>query len=570
MNEMNVWRVDLQRQTVESEPIPPSWERFGGRGLIARVLLDEIPADCEPLGPSNKLILAPGLLVGHRISSCDRISFGAKSPLTGGVKESNAGGSTGLMLTYLGIKALVIEDQPDSEGWFVVHLSTEGGRIEAADDLIGRGVYETANLLLSRYGSHVGIALIGRGGEIGLRSAGIQNLDKDREPSRIAARGGLGAVMGSKRLKAIVIDSTQGSPPPIENVELFEQAKAYYLKELMAHPRTEAYAEFGTAGMVNLCNHVGGMPTRGFSSGEFEFAEEISGEAMRDLLVERGGESKTTHACMAGCTIRCSNIYADQEGRKVVSPVEYETIGMVGSNLGLEDLDSIASLNRELNDLGLDSIEIGAALGVAADAGLLEYGDSARALELVQEIRQGTDFGRVLGHGAAATARSLGVERVPTTKGQAMSAYDPRAIKGTGVTYATSPQGADHTAGLTIRAEVDHLDPEPQADLSLKSQINMAGYDSLGVCLFGTFGFASAPGALADLLKARYGWNLGEDPLQPLGRATLKDELAFNKAAGFGPEDDRIPEWMRREALPPRGGVFDVPDEAMDSIFNDL
>jgi aldehyde:ferredoxin oxidoreductase len=151
-----------------------------------------------------------------------------------------------------------------------------------------------------------------------------------------------------------------------------------------------------------------------------------------------------------------------------------------------------------------------------------------------------------------------------------MSAYDPRAIKGTGVTYATSPQGADHTAGLTIRAKVDHLDPKPQAKLSLNSQINMAAYDSLGVCLFGTFGFASAPGAIGDLLSALYGWDLGEEPLQILGRETLRTERAFNKAAGFGPEDDRIPAWMKKEALPPRGGVFDVPDEDLDSLFNQL
>ncbi|MFQ5921370.1 MAG: aldehyde ferredoxin oxidoreductase C-terminal domain-containing protein [Anaerolineales bacterium] len=567
---MKVWRADVHSQEVRSDSASPAWERIGGRGLIARILLDEVPADCQPLGQSNKLIFAPGLLVGHKISSCDRISIGAKSPLTGGVKESNAGGSTGLMLSHLGMKALVIEGQPKDDEWRVLLLNADGGRFEAADVPAGLGVYETARELLKRYGSHVGIALIGRGGEMGLRSAGIQNLDKDREPSRIAARGGLGAVMGSKRLKAIVIDSSHGAPPRIDNQELFAQAKAYYTKELMDHPRTEAYAEFGTAGMVNLCNHIGGMPTRSFTSGSFESAEDISGESMRDLLVERGGVSKKTHACMAGCTIQCSNVFAGPEGNKVVSPLEYETIGLVGSNLGIDNLDAVAALNWELNDLGLDTIEVGAALGIAAEAGLLEYGDSRRANELVQEIREGTELGIALGHGAVATARRLGIERVPATKGQAMSAYDPRAIKGTGVTYATSPQGADHTAGLTIRAEVDHLDPKPQPELSLNSQINMAGYDSLGVCLFGTFGFGSAPGAIGDLLVALYGWDLGEEPLQILGRDTLRNERAFNKAAGFGPEDDRIPEWMKIEALPPRGSVFDVPDKDLETLFDQL
>jgi aldehyde:ferredoxin oxidoreductase len=197
----------------------------------------------------------------------------------------------------------------------------------------------------------------------------------------------------------------------------------------------------------------------------------------------------------------------------------------------------------------------------------MEFGDDQRALALVDEIRQGTPLGRILGHGAATVGKVFGVTRVPAVKGQAISAYDPRAIKGTGVTYATSPQGADHTCGLTIRAQVDHLDPEGQAELSLNAQINMAGYDTLGACLFGGFGFATAPGAIRALLQGRYGWDLGEEALQVLGRETLGLERAFNQAAGFSAADDRLPEWMTIEALPPRGSVFDVPAEDLDGVF---
>jgi aldehyde:ferredoxin oxidoreductase len=257
---------------------------------------------------------------------------------------------------------------------------------------------------------------------------------------------------------------------------------------------------------------------------------------------------------------------ADPQGRKIVSPLEYETIGLVGSNLGLDRLDDIAELNWQMNDLGIDTIETGAALGVAARAGVMRFGDAARARELLDEIRRGTPLGRILGSGAAATGKALGVRHVPAVKGQAMPAYDPRAIKGTGVTYATSPQGADHTCGLTVRAKVDHLDPKIQADLSRATQISMAGYDTLGACLFAGFGFAKAPGALRDLINGRYGWNVGDNILQELGLQALKMERAFNEAAGFGALDDRIPEWMTEEPLPPHNSVFDVAEGDLDRV----
>ncbi len=397
-------------------------------------------------------------------------------------------------------------------------------------------------------------------------AAGIQNLDKDDEPSRINARGGLGALMGSKRLLAVVIDASSGEPPHLVDETLFKRAQKYFVDKLLEHPQTTVYADYGTASMTMMCDGLGALPTRNFSSGTFEGARAISGEALRDLMLERGGESQTTHACMPGCTIRCSNCFADASGKKIVSPIEYETIALLGSNLGIDDLDVIARLNWELNDLGLDTIEIGAALGVAAEAGLMEFGDGERALALIAEIRRDTPLGRTLGNGAAFTGSSLNVRRVPSVKGQAISAYDPRALKGTGVTYATSPQGADHTAGLTIRAKVNHLDPQGQVDVSRKAQINMAGFDTMGACLFSGFGFADAPDAIRDLLIGRYGWDIPDDILQRLGEETLQLERSFNHAAGFSAADDRLPEWMTTEPLPPHNRVFDVDAEDLDGI----
>jgi aldehyde:ferredoxin oxidoreductase len=502
------------------------------------------------------------------LSSCDRISIGGKSPLTGGIKEANAGGQTGLQLTHLGIKALIIEDQPEESGWWLIHLSADGVRFEPAEQITGLGVYDKTPRLLEHYGDKIAIALIGPGGEKMMLSAGIQNLDKDGVPSRIAARGGLGAVMASKGLQAIVIDNSGGSQPPLADSEAFKQARKDYNKALIAHPQTMAYADYGTAGMTNMCNAFGGMPTHNFSAGQFEGAEKISGEAIRQQLLEREGESQISHPCMAGCAIQCSNVYGDKDGKALVSPLEYETIGLMGSNLGIDDLDTIALMNRELNDLGLDTIEIGAALGVAAEAGQMTFGDGERVLELINEIRTGTSLGRLLGAGAAATGKFFGIERIPVVKNQAISAYDPRAIKGTGVTYATSPQGADHTSGLTIRANVDHLDPNVQVDVSRGAQYKMAGYDSLGACIFAGFGFSNNFEVIPALLNARYGWNTSVEILTDLGRESLKLEREFNRKAGFTPADDRIPEWMTREPLPPHNAVFDVFEEDLDTIFD--
>ena len=567
---MKIWRINTRTQSMRKEAVPQTWQPLGGRGLLAQILVDEVDPTCYPLGAANKLIFAPGLLVGHRLSSCDRISIGGKSPLTNGIKEANAGGRTGLQLTHLGIKALILEDQPADENWWLLHLSAGGARFEPAGDLVGLGVYESAPPLLERYGKKAAIALIGPGGEMGLSSAGIQNVDKDGVPSRIAARGGLGALMGSKRIKAIIIDAADGEKPPIADLKAFRKAQKAYNKALMAHPQTHSYTDYGTAAMTNMANSMGAMPTRNFSIGQFESAEQISGEQLRLTILNRGGESDPSHACMAGCTIRCSNVYAGEDGKSIVSPLEYETIGLLGSNLGIDNLDDIGRLNWEVNDLGLDSIEVGAALGVAAEAGLLQFGDSARAHELIGEIRAGTPLGRILGNGAAVTGRIFNVERVPVVKGQAMSAYEPRVIKGTGVTYATTPQGADHTCGLTIRAQIDHQNPDGQVALSRNAQLNAAGYDTLGVCAFAGFGFAATPLTIRDLLEARYGTSFPEDILQALGRNAIRLEREFNRAAGFTTADDRLPEWMTRETVAPHNTLFDVPDHELDAIFSDL
>lgn len=567
-----VWRVNVREQTLKQEPVPDAWKRLGGRGLLARILLDEVDAKCDPLGPGNKLIFAPGLLVGHMLSSTDRISVGGKSPLTGGIKEANAGGRTGYHMTFMGMHALIIEDQPQESGFWVLHLSLDGAKWERADELVGLGVYEAAPKLLAKYGDKVAISLIGPGGEMLLKSAGVQNIDKDRVPSRIAARGGLGAVMGSKGLKAIVFDQAGGQKPPIVDPEAFKVATKDYTKSVMEHPQSITYRDYSTAAIAAMCQSFAALTVKNFSRGTFEHVDDVDGDALRDFTLKRGKPSDPSHACMAGCTIKCSNILGGDDGKIIVSPLEYETIGLMGVNLEIHSLDSIGRLNWQVNDLGLDSIEVGGALGVAAEAGLMQWGDEAGALKLIDEIRKGTELGRIIGDGAVSVGKAYNIERVPAVKGQAMSGYEPRSIKGTGVTYATTPQGADHTCGLTIRAKVNHLDPTAQKDASLNAQLNMAGYDTLGACIFAGFGYAATPDAVVKrLLAARYGWDdLPDNVLQALGKETIKMEREFNRRAGFTKEDDRLPKWMTEQPIPENGAVFDVSEEVLDTIFDGI
>jgi aldehyde:ferredoxin oxidoreductase len=345
--------------------------------------------------------------------------------------------------------------------------------------------------------------------------------------------------------------------------------------------RIKVLRDYGTASTVMLTQNLGGLPTRNFSQGRFDGAEALSGEALRDLILTRGGAGTPTEACMAGCVIQCSNIMPDAAGGLAVAPMEFETLGLCGSNLGLDSLDAIARINRLCNDLGLDTIEIGAALGVmmeAADSGqvlpdfdldeLPRFGDGERAAKIVAEIEHGGRLGMLVGQGVVAVGRALGVRRVPAVKGQAMSAYDPRVVKGTGVTYATSPQGADHTAGLTVFAPVNHLDPAGAVALSRTVQVQRAAYDALGLCVFNLGATGPRPDVILEMLNSAYGVQLPAGWLNELGRRVIDIERAYNLAAGFTSEDDRLPAFFTQEPLASTGSVFDVPADALDRMWD--
>jgi aldehyde:ferredoxin oxidoreductase len=563
----------MDRLECRWESIPAEYERLGGRGLVARIMLAEVPPQCDPLGPKNKLILAPGLLGGTSLSSSGRLSIGGKSPLTGGVKEANCGGSGGADLARLGVKALVVEGKPAEEKLFQLYLSGAGAELLPADDWRGLGTYATAARAQERWGAGYTVISIGQSGEFLMGAAGVACTGAGEQTSRVAARGGLGALMGSKGLKAIVLDASTADAPPLADPELFRASARRFANELIESPKTGrkgAMHTYGTSAIVAAVNEMGAFPTRNFSEGSFEAAENLTGQRLREITLERGGKVGTT--CMKGCVIACCNVFVDEEGKSIVSTLQYETIGLLGSNLGLGSLDEVARLNRQCNDYGLDSIEAGAALGVAAEAGLARFGDEESFATLLDEMSAGSVLGRVLGQGATVTGRVLGVSRVPAAKGQAMPAYDPRALKGNGVTYATSPMGADHTAGNAFgaRLQVDPLGIEGQRELSLDLQLGAAMLDTTGLCLFARPPVYGDPQLMVDLINGRFGWGWSVDDLEKLKRKVLELELEFNEKAGHTAADTRMPEYMTREPLPPHNTVFDVPDREMDAVFADL
>lgn len=562
-------RVNMSSLQVNEEQLPGKYAGLGGRGLTSRLVLDEVPPTCDPLGHHNKLVMAPGILGGTTLSSSGRLSIGAKSPLTGGIKESNAGGVNGQKLAKLGISALVIEGAA-ADGPYLLFLSAEGGRLVPAADLKGMGNYALIAELARRYGGRAGIISIGPAGEMCLAGAAIANTDRDGVPSRFNGRGGLGAVMGSKGLKAVVIgDSGASKEIIIKDKETFGRVAKELHGDLLSNPVIQGYTKYGTPGILTMLNELGALPTFNFREGSFDGANRIGGEAVYNLIQERGGEGNPSHACMNGCVIKCSNIFPGPDGKAIVSPLEFETLGLLGSNCGIADLDAIARLNWLCNDLGIDTIETGAALAVAMEAGAISFGDAKGAERLIKEIGEGSLLGRALGGGAVLTGRLLGVRRIPAVKGQAISAYDPRGVKGNGVTFVTSPMGADHTAGNLVRAKNQHL-PEGQVALSLNAQILMAAYDNLGLCIFLGAAFNPKLDLVRRLVMAKEGAELPGDYITRLGKQVLRTEWEFNKRAGFTPSDNRLPEFMHEEQLSPLKTIFDVDYKEMDEALEAL
>ncbi len=550
---------------------------LGGRALTSAIVSKEVPPLCHPLSGENKLVIAPGLLSGTAAAQSGRISVGCKSPLTGGIKEANSGGQASQVLAKLGYNAIVLEGKPATGDLYKVFINKDGVTITKDNSLRMLTNYDLVEKMKKEFGDKMCCISCGPAGEMKMGAATVAFTDMEQRPTRHAGRGGVGAVMGAKNIKVIVLDSTGMPVRPPKDPQKFQEANKRFVDGLKKHPVTgQGLPSYGTNVLTNILNEVGGYPTYNFKQGRFDGAAKISGETEAETESKRG--ANPTHGCHRGCVIQCSGTYNDKDGHYLTKQPEYETVWAHGGNCGISDLDKIAMLDFLDDNYGLDTIEMGATIAVAMEAGLAKFGDADAAIRLVNEVGKGTDLGRILGNGAAMTGRAFGVERVPVVKGQAMPAYDPRAVQGIGVTYATSPMGADHTAGyavaqnvLKVGGDVNALKPEGQVELSRNLQIATAAIDSTGMCLFIAFAVLDQPDtfqALLDLLNAFYGLNLTGDGVTELGKKVLTMERDFNARAGFTHQQDRLPDYFKTEKFAPHNVTFGVKDEDLDKVFN--
>jgi len=587
---MWILRVNMTDRTYSLSEVPEAYKNLGGRGMTSTIVCDEVSPLCHPLGPNNKLVFAPGIVTGTSASTSARISVGAKSPLTGGIKEANAGSPWSQYLAMMQIKALVVEGQPNKKGKFWMAYLTwdvKAGKPKveffSADGYKGKDLYEVYPKLFKRFGKSAAIAGCGVVGEYGYANSGIVFNDLAKRPSRYAGRGGLGAVMASKGLKFIVADAKGAPNVNIVDKALFDQGCKKLADALLTHDVTKpkgALNSYGTAVLINIMNEAGGLPTRNFSSGRFKGAAKTAGETIFEVNKKRLGKELYNHACSPGCIIKCSNTWYKPNGTEHTSCLEYESDWALGANCGIDNLDHIAEMIRLCNAYGLDTIETGATLGVAMEAGIAPFGDSKKAIKLIHEMGKGTPLGRILGGGTGFAGKAFGMVHVPAVKGQGMPAYEPRAVKGIAITYATSTMGADHTAGYTIAPEIlsvggkaDPLSPEGKAGLSRAFQATTAFIDSSGHCLFIAFAILDIPSGFEGMMEecnGILGTNWKSEDAAKIGAEILRKERAFNEAAGLTKADDRIPEFMKYEPLPPHNQVFDVPDSALDSVFGEL
>ncbi len=575
----SILRIDMGAEGGPKVTVVPvgAYVGLGGRAMTSAVVSAEVPPTCHPLGAENKLVIAPGLLGGTTGAMSGRISVGCKSPLTGGIKEANAGGQAAAKLARLGYAAVILEGKPKGDDLYRIVINKDGVKISTVNDLRMTGNYKVVEKIKEEFGDKAACLSIGQAGELRLTAASVACTDVEQRPTRHAGRGGVGAVMGSKGVKVIVLDDTGMATRAPKDPEKFREANKRFIEGLRGHAVTgQALPAFGTNVLANILDEAGGYPTYNFREGKFQGVSKISGETIAELETARGGVP--THGCHTGCVIRCSGTYVDKDGHYISKQPEYETVWSHGANCGIDDPDKIAMLDFLDDDIGLDTIEMGVTIGVAMEGGLLRFGDADGAIEMIKEVGKGTPLGRVIGCGAAVTGKVLGVEKVPVVKGQALPAYDPRAVQGIGVTYATSTMGADHTAGYAVATNilkvggfVDPLKPEGQVELSRNLQIATAAIDSTGMCLFIAFAVmdqAETFQALIDMLNAFYGLSLTGDGVVELGKKVLSMERDFNKRAGFTAHHDRLPSFFRKEPVPPHNVTFTVTDEELDQVFN--
>jgi aldehyde:ferredoxin oxidoreductase len=552
-------RVDMTTQTVSVEDFPEKWKYLGGRALSARILVEECDPTCDALGPDNILVLAPGVLSGTAAPTSGRMSVGGKSPLTGGIKEANAGGNPAQDMMKLGYRVIIVTGQPaDREARFALDVSADGVSLKAVPDCKGLWNYALIDHLAQSYSANASFVSIGPAGERMMRGASVCCTDQDdvRRPARHAARGGLGAVMGSKGLKYVAVDAGKLGVRQGGDKKAFMQLCKGMSKNYLDGPQPMQY---GTSPSVDMAQMLHTFPYKNRVEGQSPDAPTLTGTGIIASFEERGGGM---HNCMTGCIVSCSNIVHDKDGNYKTSALEFETLTLLGANCAVDTWDKVAALDRLCDEVGLDTIETGAALGILMDSGGMEWGDNVGMERLIAEVAEGGELADAIGNGADATGAKTGHHRVPTVHGQAIPAWDPRPLKATGVTYVTSAMGADHTAGLVVNPGAT---PDQMARLSQEQQHINAAIDASGFCMF----LMPNMEQIREFYAAYFGEEISREQFLDLTWQCLSDEWEFNRRAGWTAADDKMPDCMKQDAVGAEGAkvVFDVPDDVIQATY---
>jgi aldehyde:ferredoxin oxidoreductase len=500
------------------------------------------------------LVMAPGVLSGTTAPTSGRISIGGKSPLTGGIKEANAGGNPGQHLMKLGIRAIVVKGKPaDADKRYGLRIDEGNVSIVDATEYKGMWNYACCEKLLENESKNASVISIGPAGELQLAGASVACTDQDQErrPARHAARGGLGAVMGSKGLKWVLVDPGKAKTRQPASKD-FNKLNKTYSQDYLDGPQMFKH---GTSSVVPLANMLNTFVYKNRTEGQSPDVETLDGARIVESFETRGGGM---HNCMTGCIVKCSNIVHDKDGNYKTSALEFETLTLLGGSCAIKTFDEVAELDRLCDEIGLDTIETGAAIAILMDSGGMEWGDSAAAMALLKEIAEGTERGQMIGNGAVATGKARKHKRVPHARGQAIPAWDPRPLKATGVTYAAGPMGADHTAGLVVNPG---LTEDQLAQASQECQIVNMVCDSSGFCQF----ISPTITLMAEYYTLLYGETVTPEELGDQGWECMQDEWSFNAKAGWRDEDNGLSECLVEEGIGPDNAMkFDVSLEVIN------
>ncbi len=588
-----ILRVDLSAGTCKSEPLNMEWanQYLGQRGLATKYFVEEVDAKVDPLGEANKIIWATGPLTGTMASTGGRYAVITKGPLTGAIACSNSGGYWGAGLKFAGWDMIIFGGKSPKP----VYLSIVDDKAELKDasHLWGKTVWQTEEILKKEAQDPLTrVSSIGRAGENKVLYAAVVN-----DLHRAAGRSGIGAVAGSKNLKAIAVRGTLGVSN-VHDPKAFMKVTAEKKKILHENAVTgQGLPTYGTQVLMNVINESGALPTRNHRDVQFEGASKISAEAMAEKRPTDGKSHLVTNQACFGCTIACGRISKIDETHFSVSNkpeywgagggLEYEAAWALGAATGVDDLEALQYVNLLCNEDGMDPISFGATIGAVMElfeTGVLDeaklglsakFGSAEALCEMAELTARGEGFGTEIGQGSKRLTANYGhPELSMSVKGQEFPAYDARAIQGMGLTYATSNRGACHLRSYTVSSEImgvpvktDPLTTEGKPDLVKAFQDATAVVDSSGLCVFTTFAWTLTD--FAPQLQAALGPQFTEENLNVIGERIWNMERDFNNRAGFTSKDDDLPPRLKTEAAKtgPAKGLVSGIDEMRPKYY---